>query len=65
MIPRLKHNITKEIEPALKEKFGYLRGLKVGIVGDILHSRVARSNIYGLINMGAEVTVCGLSLIHI
>ena len=44
---------------SLKEKFGYLRGLKVGIVGDILHSRVARSNIYGLINMGAEVTVCG------
>ena len=44
---------------SLKEKFGYLRGLKVGIVGDILHSRVARSNIYGLINMGAKVTVCG------
>ena len=44
---------------SLKEKFGYLRGLKVDIVGDILHSRVARSNIYGLINMGAEVTVCG------
>ena len=44
---------------SLKEKFGYLNGLKVGIVGDILHSRVARSNIYGLINMGAKVTVCG------
>ncbi len=44
---------------SLKEKFGYLKGLKVGIVGDILHSRVARSNIYGLINMGAEVMVCG------
>ena len=44
---------------SLKEKFGYLRGLKVGIVGDILHSRVARSNIYGLLTMGAEVTVCG------
>ena len=44
---------------SLKEKFGYLKGLKVGIVGDILHSRVARSNIYGLINMGAEVKVCG------
>ena len=39
---------------SLKEKFGYLQGLKVGIVGDILHSRVARSNIYGLINMGAK-----------
>ena len=44
---------------SLKEKFGYLAGLKVGIVGDILHSRVARSNIYGLITMGAKVTVCG------
>ena len=44
---------------SLKEKFGFLAGLKVGIVGDILHSRVARSNIYGLITMGAEVTVCG------
>ena len=44
---------------SLKEKFGYLKGLKIGIVGDILHSRVARSNIYGLITMGAEVKVCG------
>ena len=44
---------------SLKEKFGYLKGLKIGIVGDILHSRVARSNIYGLLTMGAEVTLCG------
>ena len=44
---------------SLKEKFGYLNGLKIGIVGDILHSRVARSNIYGLLTMGAKVTVCG------
>ena len=44
---------------SLKEKFGYLKGLKIGIVGDILHSRVARSNIYGLRTMGAEVKVCG------
>ena len=44
---------------SLKEKFGYLKGLKIGIVGDILHSRVARSNIYGLTTMGAEVKVCG------
>ena len=44
---------------SLKEKFGNLRGLKVGIIGDISHSRVARSNIYGLLIMGAEVTVCG------
>lgn len=44
---------------SLKEKFGYLKGLKVGIVGDIAHSRVALSNIYGLLIMGAEVTLCG------
>jgi aspartate carbamoyltransferase catalytic subunit len=36
-----------------------LEGLKVCIVGDILHSRVARSNIYGLLKVGAEVAVCG------
>ncbi len=36
-----------------------IRGLKVCIVGDILHSRVARSNIFGLLKLGAEVGVCG------
>lgn len=36
-----------------------IEGLKVCIVGDILHSRVARSNIYGLRTLGAEVAVCG------
>jgi len=36
-----------------------IEGLKVCIVGDILHSRVARSNIWGLIKLGAEVGVCG------
>ncbi|MBF0483923.1 MAG: aspartate carbamoyltransferase catalytic subunit [Candidatus Omnitrophica bacterium] len=45
----------------IKEKLGRLEGLKVGIVGDILHSRVARSNLMGLTKMGAEVTVCGPS----
>ena len=44
---------------SLQEKFGYLKGLKVGIVGDISHSRVALSNMHGLITMGAEVTLCG------
>ena len=44
---------------SLHEKFGKLNGLKVGIVGDIKHSRVALSNIYGLKTMGAEVTLCG------
>jgi aspartate carbamoyltransferase catalytic subunit len=43
----------------LREKFGFLSGLKVAIVGDIEHSRVARSNIHGLKIMGAKVGVCG------
>lgn len=44
---------------SLQEQFGKLEGLKVAILGDIAHSRVALSNIYGLTSMGAEVTVCG------
>ncbi len=36
-----------------------MKGLKISFVGDILHSRVARSNIWGLTKLGAEVTVCG------
>jgi aspartate carbamoyltransferase catalytic subunit len=43
----------------LREKLGRLEGKKVVIVGDIAHSRVARSNIFGLTTLGAEVTVCG------
>ncbi len=43
----------------IKERLGRIEGLKVLIVGDILHSRVARSNIWGLKKLGAEVTVCG------
>jgi aspartate carbamoyltransferase catalytic subunit len=43
----------------LREKFGKLEGLHVCIVGDVLHSRVARSNIFGLQIMGAKVSVCG------
>jgi aspartate carbamoyltransferase catalytic subunit len=43
----------------LRDQFGRLAGLKVCIVGDVLHSRVARSNIWGLAKMGAEVAVCG------
>jgi len=42
----------------LKEKLGRLAGLQVSIVGDIAHSRVARSNIWGLTKLGARVTVC-------
>ncbi|MHB9096091.1 MAG: aspartate carbamoyltransferase catalytic subunit [Eubacteriales bacterium] len=45
----------------IKEKKGSISGLKVAIVGDILHSRVARSNIWGLTKMGAEVRVVGPS----
>ncbi len=41
------------------EKLGKLQGTKVAIIGDILHSRVAMSNIYLLKKMGAEITVCG------
>jgi len=43
----------------IKDKKGKIAGLKVAIVGDILHSRVARSNIYGLSKMGAQVVVAG------
>lgn len=43
----------------IREKKGRIKGLKVSIIGDILYSRVARSNIWGLIKLGAEVTICG------
>ena len=43
----------------IREKKGHLDGLKVAIVGDIAHSRVARSNIYGMRKMGMTVTVAG------
>lgn len=42
----------------LKEKLGHIEGLNVSIVGDIAHSRVARSNIWGLTKLGAKVVVC-------
>lgn len=43
----------------IKEKLGKIKGLNVSIIGDIAHSRVARSNIWALKKMGAIVTVCG------
>lgn len=43
----------------MQEKKGKIRGKKVVIVGDILHSRVARSNIWGLTKLGAKITVVG------
>lgn len=45
----------------MREKFGRIQGLNVSIVGDILHSRVARSNIWGLLKLGANVTIAGPS----
>ena len=45
----------------VKEKLGRLEGLKIVIVGDVLHSRVARSNIWGFVKMGAQVILCGPS----
>ncbi|HMP92381.1 MAG TPA: aspartate carbamoyltransferase catalytic subunit [Phnomibacter sp.] len=44
---------------SIQQKTGGLQGRKVAIIGDIMHSRVALSNIYLLTKMGAEVTVCG------
>ena len=44
---------------SIRENFGEVQGKKVVIVGDILHSRVALSNIYALQKQGAEVMVCG------
>lgn len=44
---------------SIREKYGKVEGLKVAIVGDILHSRVALSNIFCLKSLGAEVMVCG------
>ena len=48
----------------LRNRFGDLAGKRICIVGDVLHSRVARSNIWGLTKLGAQVAVCGpLSLL--
>jgi aspartate carbamoyltransferase catalytic subunit len=45
----------------IREKFGQIEGLNIAIVGDILFSRVARSNIFGLLKLGANVTLVGPS----
>ncbi|MBL0232868.1 MAG: aspartate carbamoyltransferase catalytic subunit [Chitinophagaceae bacterium] len=44
---------------SIKESTGGLEGKKIAIIGDIMHSRVAQSNVYLLNKMGAKVTVCG------
>lgn len=43
----------------MREEFGWISGLKVAIIGDIKHSRVARSDLWGLKTLGAEVAFCG------
>jgi len=43
----------------IRQRRGSLEGLKIGIVGDIAHSRVARSDIYAMTKLGAEVTLSG------
>lgn len=43
----------------IREQFGRIRGLRIAIIGDIMHSRVARSNLHALTTLGAEVTLCG------
>jgi aspartate carbamoyltransferase catalytic subunit len=43
----------------LRERWGDFEGKRVTVVGDITHSRVARSNVFGLVTMGAQVTLCG------
>lgn len=47
----------------LKEKLGRIEGLNVAIVGDVAHSRVARSNIWGLTKLGAKVGVCAPAML--
>ena len=44
---------------SMQQRMGKIAGLKVVIIGDILHSRVVRSNIIGLKKLGAEVIICG------
>ena len=44
---------------SLQERFGKVKDLRIGIIGDIMYSRVARSNIYGLKKLGADVVLCG------
>ena len=43
----------------IRRRRGHIAGLTVGLIGDIAHSRVARSNIHGLVKLGAKVIVCG------
>ncbi len=43
----------------VREHFGKIDGIKISIIGDILHSRVARSNIWGFSKLGADVCLCG------
>jgi len=54
-----EHPTQALLDPlTLRQKFGDIKGLKVAIVGDIAHSRVALSNVHGLKALGAEVMLC-------
>jgi len=44
---------------SIRERLGDLKGVTVGLVGDIAHSRTARSNLWGLVKLGANVILCG------
>jgi aspartate carbamoyltransferase catalytic subunit len=44
---------------SIRERLGDLEGVTVGLVGDIAHSRTARSNLWGLVKLGAKVILCG------
>lgn len=44
---------------SIRERLGDLKGVTVGLVGDIAHSRTARSNLWGLLKLGANVILCG------
>src|SRR5919202_1136559 len=43
----------------IREKLGRVAGLQIAIIGDVLHSRVARSNLWGMTKLGANVVLCG------
>jgi aspartate carbamoyltransferase catalytic subunit len=43
----------------IRERLGHVAGVRVAIIGDVLHSRVARSDLWGLTRMGADVVLCG------
>ncbi|MCX8063935.1 MAG: aspartate carbamoyltransferase catalytic subunit [Candidatus Hydrogenedentes bacterium] len=53
------YTMLQHIRKIRRDPYADLKDVNVTIIGDILHSRVARSNIWGLLNLGAKVTLCG------